>query len=260
MPSGTCVTERDACLIMEARMIRFFIIPIVLFRCQSLAFAETLTLAAGAGYKRPLSEIIQAYKTSGGSKIDQIYGNMGQVMMQAIVTENIAFIVGEEAFLKTSSGLEFSLFHPIGEGVLVIAYGKRFNLQQPEDLLKPEIARIAIPDEKHAIYGKAGKEFLKNTKLLDKIGKKLLVVSTVPQVSAYLISGDVEAGFINVTDALYVRDKIGGYLTADPTTYSPIKLVIGVVKGYEENAEVEKFLNFLKTDARVKEILKKAGL
>lgn len=64
-------------------MFRFFMIPIVLFLCQSLAFAETLTLAAGAGCKRPLNEIIQAYEASGGAKIDRIYGNMGQIVMQA---------------------------------------------------------------------------------------------------------------------------------------------------------------------------------
>lgn len=241
-------------------MIRLLIIPIVLFLCQSLALAETLTLAAGAGYKRPLTEIIQAYETSGGVKIDQIYGNMGQVIMQAKASRNIAFIVGEEAFLRTSSGLEFSSLHPIGEGVLVIAYGKKVNLQRPEDLLKPEVAKVAMPDEKHAIYGKAGKEFLQNTKLLDKIESKLLVVSTVPQVSAYLISGEVEAGFINLTDALYIKDKIGGYLTPDRSTYGPIKLVLGVVKGFEANTEAKNFLNFLEVDTKVKEILKKAGL
>lgn len=241
-------------------MVRFFLVPIALFCLQTLAFAETLTLAAGAGYKRPVSEIIQAYEASGGGRIDQIYGNMGQIMMQAEASGNIAFIVGEEAFLKTSSGLKFASFQPIGEGALVIAYGKNSSLQQPEDLLKPEIQKIAIPDEKHAIYGKAGNEFLRNTKLLDKIENKLLTVSTVPQVSAYLISGEVEAGFINLTDALYIKDKIGGYVIPDRTTYSPIKLVLGVLKGYEENAEAKKFIGFLKGDPKAKGILKKAGL
>jgi len=247
------------CLAEEARMFRFLIISIVLFLFQSSALAEPLTLAAGAGYKRPLSEIIQTYETSGGAKIDQIYGNMSQVIMQAKATGSIAFVVGEAAFLK-SSGLEFSSFHDLGQGVLVIAFGKKLKLEQPEDLLKPEVAKVAMPDEKHAIYGKAAKEFLQETGLMDKIEKKLLVVSTVPQVSAYLISGDVEAGFINLTDALYIKDKIGGYLTPVRTSYTPIKLVLGVIKGYEERAEVKKFLNFLESDPRVKEIVKKAGL
>ncbi len=241
-------------------MIRLLSILFIVFLSQSVAFAETLTLAAGAGYKRPLAEMIQAYEASGGGKVDQIYGNMGQIMMQAKAGGDIAFIVGEEAFLKTSSGLEFSSFHPIGEGVLVIAYGKKVTLQKPEDLTKPEVAKIAMPDEKHAIYGKAGKEFLQSTKLMEKVEKKLLVVATVPQVSAYLISGEVEAGFINLTDALYIKDRIGGYLTPDRTTYGPIKLVLGVLKGFEANTGAKNFLNFLKGDPQVKEILKKSGL
>lgn len=241
-------------------MIRFLMIPVVLFLCQSLAFAETLIFAAGAGYKRPLSEVVQAYEAAGNPKIDQIYGNMGQVIMQAKGSGNVAFIVGEEAFLKKSAGVSFASFYPVGEGVLVIAYGKKVTLHAPDDLLKPEVTRVAIPDEKHAIYGKAGKEFLQHTKMLDKIEKKLLVVATVPQVSAYLISGEVEAGFINLTDALYIKDKIGGYLTLDKGMYAPIKLVVGVLKGFEDNPQVKNFVNFLGTNSQVKEILKKAGL
>jgi molybdate transport system substrate-binding protein len=235
-------------------------IPVVLYLCQSLAFADTLIFAAGAGYKRPLSEIVQAYEAAGNPKIDQIYGNMGQVLMQAKGSGNVAFIVGEENFLKKAAGELFATYHPVGEGVLVIAYGKKIALTKPEDLLKPEITRVAIPDEKHAIYGKAGKEFLQHTHMLDKIEKKLFVVATVPQVSAYLISGEVEAGFINLTDALYIKDKIGGYLTPDKSTYKPIKLVVGVLKGYEDKADVKGFLNFLGTNPQVKEILKKSGL
>ncbi len=109
-------------------MIRFFLIPIVLFLCQSFACAETLTLAAGAGYKRPLTEIIRAYESSGGTKIDQIYGNMGQVMMQAKASGSVAIVVGEKAFLE-SSGLGFASFQPLGEGILVIAFGKRLKLR-----------------------------------------------------------------------------------------------------------------------------------
>jgi molybdate transport system substrate-binding protein len=240
-------------------MIRFFMIPVILFLCQSLALAETLTLAAGAGYKRPLTEIIEAYESSEGTKIDQIYGNMGQVMMQAKASGRVAFVVGEEAFLK-SSGLEFASFQPLGKGVLVIAFRKKIKLEHPDDLLNPEVTRVALPDEKRAIYGKAAKEFLRQAGLMDRLEKKLLVVSTVPQVSSYLISGEVEAGFINLTDALYIKDRIGGYLTPDEKMYSPITLVLGVMKGYEDKADTKRFVDFVKTNAKVKEISDKAGM
>ncbi len=241
------------------RMSRWFFALILLIVFQSSVLAEPLTLAAGAGYKRPLADIIQQYEASGGDKINQIYGNMGQVMMQAKGSGTIALIVGESTFLK-SSGLQFASFHDLGAGVLVLAFSKETKLQTPEDLLKPEITRVALPDEKYAVYGKAAKAFLRNAKMFEKIEKKLLFLKAVPQVSAYLISGEVEAGFINLTDALYVKDKIGGYLTPDRSMYQPIKIVVGALKGYEEKPETKKFLSFVTTDPRVKEILKKSGL
>lgn len=240
-------------------MIRFFIIPFLLFLSQSLAFAETLTLAAGARYKFPLSEIIRAYETSGGNKIDQIYGYLGPVLTQARGVGNIAFIVGEEAFLK-STGIEFASFHSIGNRALVIAYGRNIKLERPDDLLNPEVAKIAVPDGKHAIYGKAAKEFLQKTGLMERVRKKLLVVSSAPEICSYLVCGRVKAGFVNVSDARYIKNKIGGYLTLDARTYSPIKQVLGVVKGYEEDVEAKKFLSFLEADPKVKQILRWDGL
>jgi molybdate transport system substrate-binding protein len=240
-------------------MIRLLIIPVVLFFCQSAALGESLILAAGAGYKRPVSQIIQAFEKSGGGQIDQIYGNVAQITMQARGEEKVGILVADRSCFK-SSGLEFASFHDLGEGVLVIAYRKKIKLRKPSDLLKPEIGRIAIPDERFAIYGRAGKEFLQNTGILDRVKKKLLVVATVPQVSSYLISGDVDAGFINLTDAVYIRDKIGGYITPDKAGYGPIKIILGVIKGHENSAKVIKFLSFVDTSPVVKQMLKKAGL
>lgn len=240
-------------------MVRSFIIPFLLFLSQLSAFAETLTLAAGVPYKFPLSEIIRIYETSGGNKIDQIYGYLGPVLMQARGVGNIAFIVGEDAFLK-STGIEFASFHSIGYRALVIAYGKNIKLERPDDLLNPEVARIAIPDEKHALFGKAAKEFLQKTGLMERVRKKLFVVSSAPEICSYLVCGRVEAGFLNVSDARYIKNKTGGYLTLDTGAYSPIRQVLGVVKGYEENTEAKKFVTFVEADPEVKEILKRHGL
>lgn len=70
-------------------------------------------------------------------------------------------------------------------------------------------------------------------------------VFTVPQVSAYLVSGDVDAGFIDITDAIGIRDQIGGYLEIDPQLYSPIQIVAGVLAGHEHEAAVKAWAEFL---------------
>lgn len=202
---------------------RIVICVAVFFFLISVASADTLTLGAGAGYKRMLEGVIKGYELKTGRKVDQVYGHMGQIVMQAKASGSIGIIVGELSFLR-SSGLEFADFKQLGQGVLVLAYAKNVRLTSTEDLNKPEIQKIAIPDAKQAIYGKAAFEFLQNTGLLGKIQNKIVTVATVPQVSSYLMSKDAEAGFINITDAIYIKDEIGGWLEVDKTQYSPIQL------------------------------------
>ena len=45
-------------------------------------------------------------------------------------------------------------------------------------------------------------KYLHNTGLWTPLQKKLLIVGTVPQVSTYLLSGEVDVGFINLTEAM----------------------------------------------------------
>ena len=241
-------------------MYRFLIASLLIMLANSAAVADSLLMAAGAGYKRPMTEIVKLYEQKKGIKIDQIYGNMGQIIMQAKTVPGMALIAGDEDFLKKASGVEFSNFQPLGEGILAIAYTKRVSLSRTEDLAKPDVLKIALPDEKNAVYGKAGKEFLVNSKLFDKVESRLITVSTVPQVSAYLVAGEVEAGIVNLTDALFMKDKLGGYLTPDKSLYSPIRIVLGIVKGHDQNKQVVEFLDFLKGSPEVAEILRKYGL
>ena len=206
-----------------------------------------------------LEGVLKGYEQKTGRKVDQVYGHMGQIVMQAKAAGSIGIIVGELSFLK-SSGLEFADFKQLGQGVLVLAYGKNVKLESAEDLNKSEIQKIAIPDARQAIYGKAAFEFLRNSGLLGKIQDKIVTVATVPQVSSYLMSKDAEAGFINITDAIYIKDEIGGWVEVDKTQYSPIQLVIGVLKGFEAKPEISQFLDFMATDHETQEILKKAGI
>ena len=56
-----------------------------------------------------------------------------------------------------------------------------------------------------------------------------MILATVPQVSAYLIAGTVDAGFINITDALGIQDKIvAGFDEIPPALYDPPLIVLAV--------------------------------
>lgn len=221
--------------------------------------AETFMLAAGAGYKRPLDELARQYESRSSNKVESFYGNMAQVMTQVKQSGKVALILADLDFLQKTKAVEFAGFMPLGDGKLVLAYAKDKTLKSPEALTDAAITRVAMPDQKNAIYGIATTEFLAKSGLASRIKDKLMVVATVPQVSAYLVSGDVDAGFINLTDALGIKDKIGGYLEIDPKSYGEIKIAGGIVKGWESNAAVKSFVEYLQTPA-ARAILQKHGL
>ena len=215
-----------------------------------------LKVAAGAGYKKPLMDLIKEYEKS-GEKIDAFFGNMKQVSTQATQTD-IALIVGDKNFLSKKSKLDFKEYLSLGEGKVVIAYPKRKSISTVNDLEKTNIERISMPQPKKAIYGIAGEQFLKNANLYEKVKDKLYVVATVPQSMTYVITNELDAGIVNLTAALANRSKIGGYIEVPSQYYPAIEIVAGKLKSCNSK-KCEKFVEFLSSQTS-KDIFKKYGL
>lgn len=248
-------------------MLRRNLLRVLLSLCLALSFgfgrpaaaADALLVAAGAGYKRPITELAEAFAKQSGIRLEQLYGHMGGVLNQAKQSGQVAVIFGDLSFLEKTDIVTFASFLPLGDGRLVVAWPRGTTLQSAAELADARFARIAIPDAKAAIYGIAATEFLQRSGLESALRPRLQMASTVPQVTAYVVSGEIDAGFINLTEALAVRDRIGGYLEIDRALYSPIRIVGGVIKGFETQDAVKKLGAFLLTpEARA--ILDKYGL
>lgn len=223
------------------------------------AVAQTLMVASAKGYMRPMEKIAALFEKKSGIKVETAYGNMKQIMTQVELGGKTSVVVGESVFLE-KSGITFDKIIPLGQGRLVLAYPKNRKIEEIGQIANKEFFRIAVPDsQKGAIYGRAAMEFLQRSGLDEKVEAKLLKVDTVPQVSSYLIAGEVDAGFINLTDALGIQEKIGGFVVVDESLYGKISIVCGIVKGYENDRAVQSFAAFLQ-NPEVKAILKEAGL
>ena len=232
------------------RVVLFFI-----FIVSSL-FSADFRLGAGAGYKKPILEIVGAFQKESGYEIEAVFGNMKQVEAQ-VKSADLALFIGDKSYLEKKSELSFNSFVDIGKGKAVLAYAIGVKIESINDLTKKEIVKITIPDSKKAIYGIAASEILENSELKDKLNEKIVEVSTVPQATSYILTKEVEAGFINLTDALAHKDKIGGYITIDEALYSPIIITAGKLDGCKK--ECEAFLEFVSSKT-AKKILEKYGL
>lgn len=222
------------------------------------ALADNLLVAAGAGYKKLVTDLAAAFEKGSGVKTELTFGNMGQVATQAKAGGVIDVIVGEKGFLDTM-GLKFTGTAPIGRGILVVAWPKGKTLAAPADVAKPGVKRLAMPDPQKAIYGKAATQYLEKADLAKAVADKLLVVATVPQVTTYVVSGEVDAGFVNRTDVMNLGEAIGGYLEIDPALYAPIEIVAQPLADAPHAQAAAKFAAFLATD-EAKAIAVKNGM
>jgi molybdate transport system substrate-binding protein len=58
----------------------------------------------------------------------------------------------------------------------------------------------------------------------------LLEVEGVPQVGSYITSGEVDAGFVNKTEALAIAGRAGSVLELPQSCYDPIEISLGTVR------------------------------
>lgn len=206
------------------------------------ALAAELMVAAGAGYKRPLVKVYQAFEEHAGITVDAIFGNMRQILTQVERSGRVAVAVGDRHFLAGAEQLEG--FTPLGNGRLVIIHNK-VPIGRYEDLLGKKVIYVAMPDPQKAIYGKAAAQMLQRTGLQGKLEDKLIVTATIPQVSSFVIAGSAEAGFVNLTDAMAIRESIGGWTVVPEDLYDPIVIGFAVTRGFADRPEVAAFKTFM---------------
>lgn len=219
--------------------------------------ADSLLLAAGAGYRKPVLELLESFSKASGVRAEASFGNMKQVETQAQQNPDIAFLVGDRVFLEPMQLSE--RFVPLGQGRLVLVVAKGQGIASLQELQEPRFKRIALPDRSKAVYGKAATTCLQRLGLAQPLADKLLEVATVPQVSTYVATGEVDAGFINLTEALALGERVGAQLEAPASCYDPIELSVGVLKGRGDSAAARAFIDYLATPA-ARSVLQRHGL
>lgn len=222
----------------------------------SMALADNAVLASGAGYKKMVNTLNAAYQAETGHKIDLLFGNMARVTTLAKQSGRVDIVLGDDVFLK-KAGLPIAKKQQLGYGRLVLAFAKGSQFTSVADLDKAN--RIALPDTQKAIYGKAARQFLQSRQLLPGIKPHLVEVSTVPQVFSYLATNEVDMGFINLTHALNVAHRLGGYVEVNESGYTPIIILAGLLEECPHPKAAKDFLRFLETP-KAKAIMKDNGL
>ncbi len=238
---------------------------------SSWAASAPLLVMAGAGYRRPVDALCAAFSSQNGLPVERSYGNLEQLFAQIRASGRVDALIGDAQFVDHAREVDLPQRVALGQGVMVLAWRRkllgRYSPQPIVDPVRdlPTMHSIALPNPQATIYGKAAKEWLQAKGLWETLQEKFKIVQTLPQVSAYLTSGQIDAGFINLTESLGVRGQLGGYLQLLPGqgSYAPIDIVAAMpAPGSGDPATAAaraEFARFLQT-AQARDILRENGL
>jgi molybdate transport system substrate-binding protein len=123
------------------------------------------------------------------------------------------------------------------------------------DLLKPEVERVAIANPEHAPYGVAARQALQTAGVWEEIKPKLVLGQNVRQALQFAETGNVDAALLPLSLSI-TSDGHWVYIPDD--LHAPIDQALGVVADSPHQAEARDFAAFI-TGAQGQTILGKHG-
>jgi len=228
-----------------------------------------LLVMAGAGYKRPVEALCAAFSRESGVPVERSYANLPQLFAQIRASGRVDVLIGDAALIDAAPDLDLPQHIPLGHGRLVVAWRRKLlGRYSPEPITDPvrdlpHMQSIAMT-QPQTIYGHAAEQWLRANGLWSTLQDRLKMVQTLPQVSAYLTSGQIDAGFLNLTEALAVKGQLGGFVELQPGagSYTPIGVIAALpaAQAHPETAAARAaFAQFLQSPA-ARGLLDAAGL
>lgn len=220
------------------------------------AHAADLLVAAASDLAPLTSELERGWERVTGEKVRFALGSSGSLARQI---ENGApfdvFLSANDQYVNELA----SAGHLDASTVVLYAFG-RIALWSPdgsvrslEDLKKPEVKHLAIPNPQHAPYGVAARKALETRGLWNAIESKVVYGENVRQALQFAESGNAEAVITSWT----LLSGRGTLLPAE--WHAPIRQAAGVVKSSAQPAAARRFLKFL-TGSDGRRILAAGGL
>lgn len=228
--------------------------------------AGVISVAVASNVSYAMDELLKEFnKIHPGTEVRTVLGSSGRLSAQ------IRFGAPYEIFMSANMRYPISLYDSAlavtkpkvyAKGSLVMFSMKKRDFSKGLELLKEDsIKSIAIANPNTAPYGRAAREVLKNSHLLNTIKSKIVYAQSIAQVLSYLQKA-ADVGFV-AKSALFspkmakFKNK-DNYMEIDSSLYTPIEQGIVILKKGMHNKEVENFYNFI-LSKKAKEIFKRYG-
>jgi molybdate transport system substrate-binding protein len=226
---------------------------LALFVAAGSAVAE-LNVYAASSLTDALKEIAVNYEAQGGSKVAYNFAasNVLARQIEESAPADIFFSADNAQMdrLEKADRIENGSRRPVLANSLVVVApnDSKLELQSPADLRK--VQRIAVGDPKFVPVGVYTRAFLEKAGLWKELESKIIPAENVRAGMAVVESGNADVAFVYLTDAK-ISQKVKIVLRIPLDQGPAIEYPVAIVKDAKHQAEAEKFLHCLTSDAAV---------
>jgi molybdate transport system substrate-binding protein len=223
----------------------------------------SLMVSAAISLKDSLEEIKPIYQKT-HQDIELIYNFSSSGSLQQQIEQGAPVDIFISAANKQMDALESKKLLLAGTrqklltNQLVLVTPKNEKLiNKIQDLTQTNVEKIAMGEPNSVPAGSYAEEVIKYYKILDKIKSKLIYAKNVRQVLSYIETGNVNAGFVYLSDAKTSRE-IRLVEIFSKNSHSPIVYPIAVLRDSKNPKIAKELSQFLLTHS-AKKVFNKYG-
>jgi molybdate transport system substrate-binding protein len=215
----------------------------------SLTPREPLLVMAASDLQYAMGDLAAEYERTGHRRPTLSFGSTGMFAAQIINGAPAdLFFAADERFLEDMESRGLLLvgtrqLYAVGRIVLTSARGAAYDSRTLQDLVRPEVKKVAIANPEHAPYGLAAQQALQASGLWERVQPKLILGENISQTFRLVQTGNAEAGIVALSIVLGVPGT--PFTLIDAGLHAPLRQAAAVIKRSKQPEEALAFLGFV---------------
>ncbi len=216
------------------------------------AAAQEMTLSVAISMKEAVEELGRQFRRTRPAVILRYnFGASGELQKQieagAPVDVFVSAAQGQMDDLE-QNGLILSATRRVfarNALAVIVPADSRLDLGKPADLLRPQIRKVVVGNPKTVPVGQYAEESLRTLGLWESLRPKLVFAENVRQALEYVSRGEVEAGFVYVTDVAVRAGRVREAFRPPLESYRPVTYPVAVVAASKHPSVAQAFIDLL---------------
>ena len=233
------------------------VLPMLLLLLTLPVQAEVVRVAVASNFSAPMKSIASEFEKDTGYRIELIFGSSGKLYAQIVNGAPYQVFLSADSskpqrLEQEGRALNGSRF-TYARGTLVLWSARPGLIDDSGKLFrKGDFRRLAIANDRLAPYGMAAREVLEKLQAWPSVKHKLVTAENISQTYQFVSSGNADAGFIALSQALGEgKLESGSSWIVPQELHAPIQQDAVLLNRGRDHAGASALLDYLRSDKAV---------